>query len=292
MAQLGQALAATLARLDFWSMLDILIVAAIIYGVLALVRGTTASSVLYGLALLLLAVAVVRSIPGLVVLNWLLVNVLPLLAIALLVIFQPELRRAMERLGRLRALFSYPLAPSYLVGASRALDAICRACRQLSERRQGALIVLARETGLQEYADTGVEVNGTLSAELLLTIFSPGVPLHDGAVVVQGDRVLAAGCLLPLSDRTVGYDMGMRHRAALGITEVTDAVAVAVSEETGLIALANNGRLVRGLDEQKLRKALAVLLRPPAAEPLALWPRRIARWRHASKEGKVLSSQR
>lgn len=292
MAQLWQALTATMALLDFWSVVDIVIVAAIIYGVLALVRGTTASSVLYGLTLLLVAVAVVRSIPGLVVLNWLLVNVLPLLAIALLVIFQPELRRAMERLGRLRALFSYPLAPPYLIGASRALDEICHACRRLSERRQGALIVLARETGLQEYADTGVEVNGTLSAELLLTIFSPGVPLHDGAVIVQGDRILAAGCLLPLSDRTVDYAMGMRHRAALGITEVTDAVSVAVSEETGLIALANNGRLVRGLDEQKLRKALTVLLRPPASEPLTLWPRRIARWRHASKAGKVLSSRR
>jgi diadenylate cyclase len=265
----------TLDRLSFWSLVDIAIVAIIIYGFLTLLRGTSAFSVLYGLAFLLGALLIVRSLPRLVVLNWLLTNTLPLLATALIVIFQPELRRAMERIGRIRGWINRPLGPAEVQGVERAIDEIARACRRLSERRQGALIVLERETGLQEYAETGVIIDGVVTTEFLLQIFFPNSPLHDGAVVVHGDRLVAAGCVLPLSSNNLDASLGTRHRAAIGITEQSDALAVVVSEETGTISMANNGRLVRNLNEPKLRKILGMIYGPAGQESLF----HLARWR-------------
>src|SRR5579863_149209 len=264
MGQLGGEVVATLDRLTIWSVLDILIVAAIIYGVLSLFRGTSAFSALYGIGLLLVAVALVNTLPGLVVLNWLLNNLLPYLSIALLVVFQPELRRAMERIGRVRGVFRRPLATRSHESIEHAIAEVARACRRLSERRHGALIVLERETGLHEYSDSGVQLDALVTSELLLTIFFPNSPLHDAAVIIHGDRVIAAGCVMPLSESTLDPSMGTRHRAGLGITELTDALSVIVSEETGIITLMNNGRMVRNLDEAKLRKALTVLYAPTA----------------------------
>jgi diadenylate cyclase len=274
MEQLVQIALATLARLDVWSVLDIIIVAAIIYGVLSLFRGTTALTVLYGIVFLMAAVIVVGALPQLAVLNWLLRNALPFLTLALLIMFQPELRRAMERIGRVRELLYPAIGYQGAQGLPRTIEEVAKACRWLSERRYGALIVLERNTGLQEYAESGVLIDGLVSMECLLTVFFPNSPLHDGAVIIRGDRIAAAGCLLPLSGNTADYQLGTRHRAALGVTEATDAISVVVSEETGVISLANNGRLVRNLDENKVKRVLSILLRSPGYENLFPWPRR------------------
>jgi diadenylate cyclase len=272
LGRLAGQIVTTLDRVTIWSILDILIVAIIIYGLLSLFRGTSAFSALYGIGLLLVAVAVVNTLPGLVMLNWLLRNLLPFLSFGLLVVFQPELRRAMERIGRVRGLFRRPLTARDQESIERSIAEVARACRRLSERRYGALLVFERETGLHEYTDTGVQLDSLVTSELLLTLFFPNSPLHDAAVVVHGDRVIAAGCVMPLSENPLDSSMGTRHRAALGITELTDALSVVVSEETGIISLANNGRMVRNLDESKLRKVLAVLVMPPSPRPPFGWP--------------------
>lgn len=276
MAQLVELVNSMLWRLTFWSIVDILVVAIIIYGFLGLFRGTSAFSVLYGFAFLLTAVAIVSGMPRLTVLNWLLRNSLPYLAIALIIVFQPELRRAMERIGRIRGFLSRPLGATDSDNLIRAINEVARACRGLADRRYGALIVLERETGLQEYVDTGVPIDGVVSVELLATIFYPNSPLHDLAVVVHGDRIVAAGCVLPLSESQLDSHLGSRHRAALGITEISDAVSIIVSEETGVISLANNGRMVRNLDEVKLRKVLNILYGPNPSTPWLNWRRSAA----------------
>lgn len=276
MRQLPTEVVTALDRVTFWSVLDILIVAVIIYGLLSLFRGTSAFSALYGIGLLLLAVVVVSALPGLIMLNWLLGNLLPFLSIGLLVVFQPELRRAMERIGRVRGLLSRPLTAGDHENIERAISEMARACRRLSERRYGALIVVERETGLHEYTDTGVLLDAIVTSELILTLFFPNSPLHDAAVIVHGDRVVAAGCVMPLSENPLDSSMGTRHRAGLGITERTDALSIVVSEETGIITLMNNGRMVRNLDEGKLRKALTGLILPPISRTLRLWSRRQA----------------
>jgi diadenylate cyclase len=273
MGDVYELIQSTLPRITFWSLVDIAVVAIIIYGFLTLFRGTSAFSVLYGIAFLLGALLVVRSLPRLVMLNWLLTNTLPVLSVALVILFQPELRRAMERIGRIRGLISRPLRPNEVGGIQRTIDELARACRRLSERRQGALIILERETGLQEYAESGVVIDGLVTTEVLLQVFYPNSPLHDGAVIVHGERLVAAGCVLPLSSNTLDASLGTRHRAAVGITERTDALAVVVSEETGTISLANNGRLVRNLDEQKLRKILGMVYGPASHEGLLSIPR-------------------
>lgn len=274
MRQLPTEVVTALDRVTIWSILDILVVAVIIYGLLSLFRGTSAFSALYGIGLLLLAVAIVSTLPGLVMLNWLLSNLLPFLSIGLLIVFQPELRRTMERIGRIRGLLSRPLTAGDHESIDRAIAETARACRRLSERRYGALIVVERDTGLHEYTDTGVVIDAVVSSELLLTLFFPNSPLHDAAVIIHGDRVVAAGCVMPLSENTLESSMGTRHRAGLGITERSDALSIVVSEETGIITLMNNGRMVRNLDEGKLRKALSGLIIPPMPRTPPWWPRR------------------
>jgi diadenylate cyclase len=270
---LAQQIVTAVDRVTIWSALDVLTVTIIIYGLLSLFRGTSAFSALYGIGFLLIAVAVVNSLPRLVMLNWLLSNLLPFLSFGLLVVFQPELRRAAERIGRVRGLLRRPLTARDQDSVEKAISEIARACRRLSERRYGALIVIERETGLHEYADSGVEVDGVVTSELLLTLFFPNSPLHDAAVIVHADRVLAAGCVMPLSESPLDSSMGTRHRAGLGITEVTDALSIVVSEETGIISLMNNGRMVRHLDEGKLRKVLSGLLATPVQRTPWRWNR-------------------
>lgn len=277
MSQVLAALTAVLDRLDVWSVVDIAVVAVLIYGLLSLVRGTTAASVLYGFLVLLGAVLIIRSLPELVLLNWLLVNLLPLLSVALVVLFQPELRRAMERIGRVRALLNLPLHPA-AVSLERVVGQVAAACRTMARQRQGALIVLQRETGLQEYIETGVPVDALVSAPLLVSVFYPNTPLHDGAAIVDGDRVVAAACRLPVSKHQLDPTLGLRHRAAVGVSEESDAVALVVSEETGTISLANNGRLERDLDPAQLERVLTVLMGPPRREQLPLWRHGQARW--------------
>ena len=239
------------------AVLDILVVAAIIFGASLLLRGTQAVPLLRGILILLLIVGVTATVFPLVAFRWLLGNVVTAAAVAIPVIFQPELRRALERLGRAGFAFS----PRYTQAEQRMkiIEAVCAASARLSERRQGALIVLERETALQEYIDTGVVLDSEVSPQLLLTIFWPKTELHDGAAILRGGKIAAAACVLPLSSgrNLADRKMGTRHRAALGISEVSDAVCVVVSEETGQIAVANGGRMIRRLDSTRLKTILA-----------------------------------
>jgi diadenylate cyclase len=256
------ALSDVIARIDLAAVVDIVIVSLAIYWLLLLIQDTTAMTVLRGAVVLLIGAFVLSRVLDLRMLNWILRNSLTGLVIAVLVIFQPEIRRALERLGR-TGLRSVLLSPEH----RDAIDVVVRAVTRLARAHTGALILLERETGLQDVIDTGIPVNGSLSVELLATIFHPHSPLHDGAVVVRDDRVIAAGCTLPLSEAPLPADHGMRHRAGLGIAERSDAVVVIVSEERGAISLASNGRMAPALDEQRLSRQLHRLFELEYEEP-------------------------
>jgi diadenylate cyclase len=238
-------------RLSPSAVIDILIVSISVYWLLLLIRGTTAMTVLRGALVLLGGAFLLSRALDLLVVNWLLRNSVTGIVIAMAIVFQPEIRRALERLGR-TGLRSSLRREERL----HTVDTVVRAASRLARQGRGALIVLERETGLQEVIDTGVPLGADLSAELLGTIFVANSPLHDGAAVIRVDRVVAAGCTLPLSETPLPADYGMRHRAALGITERTDAVVVVVSEERGEISLASNGRMLPDLDEVRLGRQL------------------------------------
>ncbi len=259
------------SRLDWVSMLDILLVALVFYSLLLLIQGTQAVQLLRGLIILVLLAVLVTSIFQLTAFKWLVKNSIPALLVSIPVIFQPELRRALERLGRTSFLLA-PLSQEKVV--AQIITHICRASQRLSERRHGALIVLERETGLREYVDTGIKLNAELSSEILLTIFFPNTPLHDGAVIVRGNRIVAAACVLPLTEGPLpDRHLGIRHRAAVGITEQSDAVVIVISEESGIISIAHNGRIIRRMDEKKLRTVLQAFYRPQFITGLPPWLR-------------------
>jgi uncharacterized protein (TIGR00159 family) len=241
--------------------LDILLVALLFWWLLSIIQGTRAVQLLRGISILLIASFVLEAVLQLQTLQWLMSNIIrPALVVAVPILFGPELRRALERLGRTEvfALRSLNNQPSEM---ETMIDTVVRAVTQLSRQRTGALIVIERGTSLQEFADRGVILDARLSVPLLLNIFFVNSPLHDLATIIRGDHVLAANVVLPLSENIVGTPRyGSRHRAALGISEVSDAIAVVVSEETGGIAVATNGRMVRQLSDERLRKLLADLL--------------------------------
>jgi diadenylate cyclase len=246
------------------SLLDIALVAILIYWLLMIIRGTVAEKILIGIAILLGFGSLAGTLLNLTMLSWLIRNTGPFLLIAALLVFQPELRRALEQVGRAGSVLPHR---SEATGTARTIDGVSVAAARLSERRWGALMVLEKETGLNEFVQTGVTIDGLVGAEFLLSLFYPNSPLHDGAVIIRGDRVIAAGAVLPLAESTsVGHSLGTRHRAAVGITQQTDAVVVVVSEETGQISIAHNGRLVRNLDEGKLRKVLGIIYRPAGSD--------------------------
>jgi len=249
-----------LSRVDLLDIVDILLVAAVVYAVLLLVRGTQAVQLLRGVILLALFIALIGSLAGLTAFNWLMRSSGQFLAVVIAIVLQPELRRALERLGRAGGV---ALWSGRDVELDRVVNALVSACRRLSERRHGALIVLERDTGLQDYVDTGVELDALVADELLQTIFFPSTALHDGAVIIRGNRIVAAAAVLPLAESIVADGhLGTRHRAAVGITEQTDAIALVVSEETGTISMARNGRMVRHLDERRLATLLQAMLAP------------------------------
>ena len=242
----------------FTVVLDILLVALVIYGLFYLIQGTRAVQLLRGIFFVVFLAVLASSIFQLNAFSWLIRNSIPALLVAIPVVFQPELRRALERLGRPGMFLS-----RRNVSASQVAHTVARAASDLAAQRFGALIVLEGATGLQDFVDTGVALDAQLSSDLLHAIFFKNAALHDGAVIVRDDRIVAATCMLPLSENpTIGRDLGTRHRAALGITEGTDAIAVVVSEETGTISVAHNGRLVRRLDEGELNRLLRRLYHP------------------------------
>lgn len=242
-------------QFDISSAIDIAIISLIFFWVLMLLRGTTAMAVMRGAFILLIAAFLLGRAFDLRVLNFLLRNSFIGLLIAIPIVFQPELRRALERVGRTgaRAFGTSTSNPG-------TLEAVNEASLDMAHQRIGALIVLERETGLQDYIDNGISVDALPSPELLEGIFFPNSPLHDGAVIVRGNRVVAAGVTLPLSENTLPGELGTRHRAGLGISERTDAVSIVVSEETGHISIAAEGRMHTRLDEARLRALLDRLL--------------------------------
>jgi uncharacterized protein (TIGR00159 family) len=250
-----------------FAILDILIVAALCYWLLGVIRGTRAVQLLRGVGILLALAIFVGTVARdqLTTLSWLLSTIIaPTLIVGVPVLFQPELRRALETLGRSSELLSRPLAGLNRSELVDTINTIARAAQQLSQQNIGALIVIERSSQLQEYADRGVLLDSRISMPLLLNIFYPNSPLHDMAVIVRGNRILAANVVLPLSEDVIGpRRYGTRHRAAKGISEQSDALAVVVSEETGAISLVQDGRLVSYLTEARLRIMLADLLRVP-----------------------------
>jgi diadenylate cyclase len=251
-------------RVSLVNIVDVLLVAVIIYELLALIRGTRAALMLIGVAAVALGFYFAR-IGELVTLNWLISNLLPYAVFALIVVFAAEIRQALARLG---GKLSFRSA---LSSETDAYDDIVLAANLFSQNLTGALIVIEREIGLRTYIESGVPLGALLSYDLLATIFRPSAPLHDGAVIIRKDRIAAAACFLPLSMNPVlSTQLGTRHRAGIGVTEETDAIAVIVSEETGAISLAVGGNIERDISVEQLRNRLSALLHryvPPATLP-------------------------
>jgi diadenylate cyclase len=243
------------------SFLDVLVVALILYYLIMLARGTRAWQIMWGLGVFGLFY-VLSDLLNLTTLNWLLRQIVPLAPVALVILFYPELRYALEELGRVQ-FWRNRLTILPREDLNRVVNEIVQVATNLSARHVGALVVIERETGLDDLITTGTRVDGEVSSELLETLFHRGTLLHDGAVIVRGDRIIAAGCLLPLTDSPgVSPSIHTRHRAAIGVSERSDALVVVVSEETGAISLSYEGKLVRGLKAETLRGRLLSALQP------------------------------
>jgi diadenylate cyclase len=271
-------LASILEQVRLNTIVDIGITALLIYWLFSLIRGTRAVRLVIGVSVLVVVYALAVAF-DLRLLTQILQDGAVVGLFALVVIFQPELRRALERIGRVGS-FGWLLSPAESRAVEHVATEVARAAAGLSADGQGALIVLERETGLEEIAETGVMVHADVSADLLRTIFTPKSPLHDGAVIIRDERIVAAGALLPLAETSIHTErFGTRHRAALGITEQTDAVVVVVSEENGQISLVERARIVRNLTEAGLARAIQTLLDPAGGRRGAFG------WRSANQGG-------
>ncbi len=249
--------------ISWWDILDIAVVAIVVYEALKLIRGTRAVQMALG-SFLVIVLFFVSGLLPLQTVNWLIRNMLVYVAFAAIVIFQSDIRRALAHLGR-APFFRYFATTD---AAEEAIAEIVVAAQMLSAQRIGAIIIVEREIGLRNYIESGIPIDARLTYDLLVTIFQPGSPLHDGAVIVQEDRVAAAACFLPLTvNPSLGREMGTRHRAAIGVSEESDAVAIVVSEETGAVSLALDGQIERRLDPEQLKARLQALLvsRRPAS---------------------------
>lgn len=233
---------------------DMAIVAFVFYKLYMLIRETRAEQLIKGILVLLIATQVSEWL-HLYVINWILRNTMTVGLIALLIVFQPELRRALEYIGRTKFL-TKSIIDIQEEEAQITADEITEAVASLSRQKIGALMVIERDTGLNEVVETGTAINGKISTGLLINIFIPNTPLHDGAAIIRKTEIMAAGCLLPLTEQNVSKELGTRHRAAIGMTERSDAIVVVVSEETGAISIAENGKLKRFIDVETLRKFL------------------------------------
>ncbi|MDQ0484926.1 diadenylate cyclase [Alkalihalobacillus hemicentroti] len=243
--------------------IDILLVTYVIYKIIMLIRGTKAVQLLKGITVII-AAWFLSSFFELNTLHWILERVVLYGLLAIIIIFQPELRRALEQLGRGR-LFARSAVEEE--ETNKMVEAIIKSSSYMGKRRIGALISIERETGLNDYVETGIPMNAKLTSELLINIFIPNTPLHDGAVILKKDEILAAACYLPLSESPfISKELGTRHRAALGISEVTDSLTLIVSEETGSISLTKNGELHRNLSEEVLRDLLNAELNPAVSK--------------------------
>jgi len=240
-----------IGQIRWQDIIDIIIVAIVIYRLLLIIKGTKAAQMLIGLGLLLLAF-LVSGYMELYTMNWIIQSFWAQIVIALIVLFQPEIRRALAQIGEARFLQAFTSAEEL-----KSLDEIVKAAVALANRKIGALIVIERETSLKDFVEMGTALDARVSKEILLSIFHPTSPIHDGAVVIRGNRIIAAGCFLPIAlSPELSKTLGTRHRAGIGLTEETDAIAIIVSEETGTISMAMNGRLESPLDMGTLRDIL------------------------------------
>ena len=271
MSILDRIIAAILdLNVEWRDIVDIIIISYLLYRLILIIRGTRAEQLVKGLIVLLLAMVVSDQL-GLDALNWTLRQIMTVGLIAIPIVFQPELRKALEQLGRGK-IFKNTSWDWQSENFDKMFDELLKGIAVLVKKRFGALIVFERSTGLKDWVDTGIKVEGVVSAELIVNIFFPRSPLHDGAVIIRGDEILAAGCYLPLTeDPNLSKELGTRHRAGIGITENSDAVAIIVSEETGIISLAHDGVLTRYLDEKKLRVILRELCLPERSEGFSFW---------------------
>jgi diadenylate cyclase len=260
----------------FINIVDVLLVWFVFYKLITIIKGTKAVQLLKGIFVLIIA-RILTEFFGLNTLQWMMDQVLPFGFLAIIIIFQPELRRALEQIGRGR-LFARTMMQEE-EERDRLIEAFVKSVSYMAKRRIGALISIEKETGLSEYIETGTGMDSMITSELLINIFIPNTPLHDGAVIVQRNRIAAAGCYLPLSESPfISKELGTRHRAALGISEVTDAVTIIVSEETGAVSLTANGDIDRNLDmeefEARLRRVWFGLT--PEKKDTSIWK---WRWR-------------
>ncbi len=264
-------------RLNWLSLIDLGLVTLIFFIILVTVRDTQAVVLLRGVIFMILFLSLLTSLIDLPAFSWMVQASLPAMLLAIPVIFAPEIRRGLERIGRAGTsnILTRQKPDAYLA-IQQTIKAVVSASARLSARQHGALIVLQRADNLSEYIQTGVNLNAAVTPELLLQIFYPNTPLHDGAAIIQKSRIVAGACVMPLSasgilNRTPERRMGLRHRAALGISETTDAIAVVVSEETGSISIAHGGRIIRRLDSERLENVLLAFYRPPeiSASPFA-----------------------
>lgn len=262
-------------RLNWLSVLDILLVTMIFFVIMYSLRDTQAMVLLRGVIFLVVALVLLTTLVDLPAFSWLIQSILPALLLAIPVIFAPEIRRALERLGR-AGTFTPVGTQSTDEQTQKAVHAVVEAAARLSARQHGALIAIQRQDSLDQYIETGVQMRAHVTPELLLQIFYPDTPLHDGAVIIAGGRIVAAACVMPLSasgvlNRSPERQMGLRHRAALGISEVSDAVSVVVSEQSGSISISHAGRMIRRIDPERLENILAAFFRPDATTPQRVW---------------------
>jgi len=266
-------------RLNWMSVIDILLVTLIFFVLLYSLRDTQAMVLLRGMIFLVVALVLLTTLVELPAFSWLIQSTLPALLLAIPVIFAPEIRRALERLGRAGTVNFLPAADGADDAMQKVIRAVVEAAARLSARQHGALIVVQRMDSLEQYIETGVQMRAHVTPELLLQIFYPDTPLHDGAVVIAHGRMVAAACVMPLSasgilNRSPERQMGLRHRAALGISEVSDAIAVVISEQSGSISIAHAGRMIRRIDPERLENILAAFFRPDAMTPQRIWLQR------------------
>lgn len=258
---------------------DILIVAVVLYKLYTLIKETRAEQLLKGIGVLLVLTEVSEWLE-LYTINWILGNAMTVGTLAILIVFQPELRRGLEYIGRSR-FFSKSLIEIRGENISKVVDEIVEATASLARQKIGALIVLEKQTGLNEVVETGTKIGGKVSSDLLINIFIPNTPLHDGAVIIKDDIIKAAACFLPLTDSSsVSKELGTRHRAALGISERSDSISIIVSEETGAISVAENGTISRYLDAKTLKQILLEMYKPKNSEQTF-----INRWRNRDEDG-------
>lgn len=266
-------------RLNWLSVIDILLVTIVFFAVMYWLRDTQAMVLLRGVTLIVVALVLLTSLANLPAFSWLVRNSIPALLLSIPVVFAPEIRRALERIGRAGTILSR-FSQTTEAEQEQTVHAVVAAATRLSARQHGALIVIQRLDNLDEYVESGVRLNAAVTPELLLQIFYPNTPLHDGAAVISGSQVAAAACVMPVSssgilNRSPDRQMGLRHRAALGISEERDAIAVVVSEETGAISIAHAGRMIRRVDSERLDSVLMAFFRSTAGHPKSTWISRL-----------------